>query len=249
MDIHQERFSLRFGAVDRSDRLTLASTFDFFQEAAINHAEALGVGRDPMVKAGQIWVLSRLSVVWDRRPEWREAVTVRTWPRGWERLFALRDYDIRDAAGIPVVRGRSCWIILDLEKRRPLRPRTIMETLPVNEGLDAMDGVPPSLERRGDLRRAGERRALYSDVDYNGHVNNVRYVQWIQDLTAPEILENGGRARLDINYLGEVKPGQTVELWQAEFPAEGWDWAAAFEGRRLDEGAPPAFLCELRIAP
>jgi acyl-ACP thioesterase len=249
MDIYQEGFNLRFGAIDRSDRLTLASTFDFFQEAAINHAEALGVGRDALVKTGQIWVLSRLSVVWDRRPKWREALTVRTWPRGWEKLFALRDYDIRDAAGVPVVRGRSCWIVLDMEKRRPLRPQAVMATLPANQGLDAMDGVPPALESREDLRRAGERRALYSDVDYNGHVNNARYVQWIQDLMEPEILENCGRARLDINYLGEVKPGQAVELWRAEFPAGGWDWAAAFEGHRQDEGRDPspAFRCELRI--
>jgi acyl-ACP thioesterase len=265
MNIQQESFNLRFGAVDRSDRLTLAATFDFFQEAAINHAEALGVGRDAMVKTGQLWVLSRLSVIWDRRPRWRDPVTVRSWPRGWEKLFALRDYDIRDAAGVPVVRGRSCWIILDMEKRRPLRPQAVMETLPINEGLNAMDGVPPSLESRGDALRVGERRARYSDVDYNGHVNNARYVQWIQDLLDMETLENWGRARLDINYLGEVKPGQTVELWRTGFPAEeGWDWAAAFEGRRLDDtpddgrnnGSPdgkrphpaPAFRCELRIA-
>jgi acyl-ACP thioesterase len=253
MDIQQESFNLRFGAIDRSDRLTLASTFDFFQEAAINHAEALGVGRDAMVKTGQIWVLSRLSVVWDRRPRWKEPLTVRSWPRGWEKLFALRDYDIRDAAGVPVVRGRSCWIILDMEKRRPLRPQAVMETLPMNEGLNAMDGVPPSLESWSGSRQMGERRALYSDVDYNGHVNNARYVQWIQDLLEMGTLENCGRARLDINYLGEVKPGQTVELWQTEFPAEGWDWAAAFEGRRSedkrDNNTPvsPAFRGELRI--
>ncbi|MDR0669501.1 MAG: acyl-ACP thioesterase [Treponema sp.] len=254
MNIEQENLEVRFGAIDRSDRLTLASTFDLFQEAAINHAEALGVGRDAMVKTGQLWVLSRLSVIWDRRPVWREQIAVRSWPRGWEKLFALRDYDIRDREDRAVVRGRSCWIILDMEKRRPLRPQAIMETLPLNEGIDAMTGIPVSLESRDDLRLLGERRALYSDVDYNGHVNNARYIQWIQDLMDSALLEQCGRARLDINYLGEVRPGETIELWTAGFPAEGWDWAAAFEGRRPPEppaaaahGAP-VFRCELRIA-
>jgi acyl-ACP thioesterase len=248
MNLEQQTLRLHFGAIDRSDRLTLASTFDFFQEAAINHAETLGVGRDAMVKTGQIWVLSRLSVVWDRRPAWREPLTVRSWPRGWEKLFALRDYDIRDGADLPVVRGRSCWIILDMERRRPLRPQSVMETLPMNEGMNALDGIPAALEGRGDLRQAGERRALYSDIDYNGHVNNVRYIQWIQDSMAPDLLEQTERARLDINYLGEVHSGETVELWQAEFPAEGWDWAAAFEGRRqVEQSREPAFRAELRI--
>jgi acyl-ACP thioesterase len=249
MNLEQQTLRLHFGAIDRSDRLTLASTFDFFQEIAINHAETLGVGREAMVKTGQLWVLSRLSVVWDRRPVWRESLTVRTWPRGWEKLFALRDYDIRDGAGLPVVRGRSCWIILDMEKRRPLRPQSVMETIPRNEGMDALEGIPGSLESRDDLRQAGERRALYSDIDYNGHVNNVRYIQWIQDCMDAAVLERAGRARLDINYLGEVQTGETVELWNAEFPVEGWDWAAAFEGRRRTEQArEPSFRAELRIA-
>jgi acyl-ACP thioesterase len=272
MDIEQEKMNLHFGAVDRSDRLTLAATFDFFQEAAINHAEALGVGRDAMIKTGQIWVLSRLSVVWDRRPKWREALTVRSWPRGWEKLFALRDYDIRDAGDVPVVRGRGCWIILDLEKRRPLRPQAIMETLPLNDGLDALTGVPgaiaPCPESGEQLKKAGERRAVYSDVDYNGHVNNTRYIQWIQDIMDPAILEQCERARLDINYLGEVKLGETVELWMlpagnsgAGLPVgdgnsndanqDDWDWAAFFEGRRRagdpGENTQPAFRAELRV--
>jgi acyl-ACP thioesterase len=104
------------------------------------------------------------------------------------------------------------------------------------------------LENRGDLRHCGERRALYSDIDYNGHVNNVRYIQWIQDSVDPAVLEQARQARLDINYLGEVKPGETVELWKAEFSAESWDWAAAFEGRRRQgDNAEPAFRAELRI--
>ncbi|MDR3247853.1 MAG: acyl-ACP thioesterase [Treponema sp.] len=257
MDIVQEKLNLHFGAIDRSDRLTLASTFDFFQEAAINHAEALGVGREAMIKSGQIWILSRLSVIWDRRPKWGEAITVRSWPRGWEKLFVLRDYDIRDQADVPVVRGRSCWIILDMERRRPLRPQAVMETMPLNEGLDAMTGLPVSLESPGQLQKQGTRQALYSDIDYNGHVNNTRYIQWIQDITKNDLLEKADRARLDINYLGEVKPGETVELWSAELGGPDrpdgsaeWDWAAAFEGRRQDaaDAGQPVFRAELRLA-
>jgi hypothetical protein len=43
-------------------------------------------------------------------------------------------------------------------------------------------------------------------------MNNARYIQWIQDLFAPGILENARSIRLDINYLSEVKPGESIEL-------------------------------------
>jgi acyl-ACP thioesterase len=255
VDIWEEKHSIRFGDVDRSDRLTLGATFDYLQEAAMSHAENLGVGRESMAKTGQVWILSRISVYLVRRPHFGEAVTIRSWPRGWEKLFAIRDYDIRDEAGEALVRGRSGWLILDMEKRRPLRVQQVVETLPPNEGINAFSAAAPGLEGRDDLNRVGERKALYSDIDYNGHLNNTRYIQWIQDITDPEILENAPSMRLDINYLSEVKPGESVELWTGVIPpaagVSGPDYPAglrtalAYEGRRPGS-EQPVFRAELR---
>jgi hypothetical protein len=130
-----------------------------------------------------------------------------------------------------------------------------METLPLNEGLDALPEGPPALAERPGLVKAGERRAAYSDLDYNGHVNNVRYVQWIQDSLEPEILTKAGRVRMDINYLSEVKYGELTEIWTRplEPPAAaeepGFDRAFAVEGRC--QGGGPAFRAELytRVSP
>lgn len=242
MDIWQETFSVGFRDIDPSDRLTLGAIFDYFQEASINHAEHLGVGRTPMAQAGQVWILSRISVVFDHRPRYGETITLRSWPRGTEKLFALRDYDIRDASDTPLVRSRSGWLILDKEKHRPLRPREVVDKLPLNPGLDALPERVCGLNARDMLTKAGERRAAYSDIDYNRHVNNTRYIQWIQDITNPELLEQAGHMRLDINYLSEIKGGEITELWSVPLSGSGF----AFEGRRQD-GGQVVFRAELRI--
>jgi acyl-ACP thioesterase len=257
IDIWKEEFTVRFGAVDRSDRLTLAAAFDVFQELAINHAEALGVGRDALAASRQGWILSRMSVVADRRPKWGENVIVRSWPRGADRLFAVRDYDIRDTEDRVLVRGRSGWLVLDMDRRRPLRIQPVIANFPLNDGLDALPGIPPGLETRGNLEKAGERRAAYSDIDYNGHVNNARYIPWIQDITGAEILEKADRIRLDINYLSEIRYGELIELWSAGIDAAdpgagsvstgSYSHARAFEGRRAVD-AQAMFRAELRTA-
>jgi acyl-ACP thioesterase len=253
IDIWKEEFAVRFGAVDRSERLTLAAVFDVFQELAISHAEELGVGRDALSASRQGWILSRMSVVMDSRPRWGEKVTARSWPRGADRLFAVRDYDIRDRDGQTLVRGRSGWIILDLDRRRPLRVLPVVENFPRNDGLDALPGTPAGLEAREDLEKAGERRAAYSDIDYNGHVNNARYIPWIQDIAGAEILEKAGRIRLDINYLNEIRYGELIELLAAGTGAAGtgtvsagaYSRTLAFEGRRAADGQA-MFRAELR---
>jgi len=258
LDIWREKVPLRFGCVDRSDRLTLWSIFNFFQEAAISHATSLGVGRQAMADSGQAWILSRLSLFVERRPVYGETVQVSTWPRRWEKLFALRDYDIRDAEDKIVVRGRGAWLVLDAQKRRPLRAQAVMENLPPNDGIDAFPAGPAALQPREKLVKASSRTALYSDIDYYGHANNARYIQWIQDAADFDVLTNADQIRLDINYLSEVLPGETVELWaetlehpepvenmnKADYPGKTGP-GFAYEGRRA--GSDQAvFRAELR---
>ncbi|MDR2181133.1 MAG: acyl-ACP thioesterase [Treponema sp.] len=259
MDIFSEKLKVRFADIDASDTLTIAATFDYFQEAAISHAEILGVGRDAMTTGGQVWVLSRLSVFMERRPRFGEPVTVRSWPRGPNRLFAVRDYDILGENGEPAVRGRGAWLILDLEKRRPLRPQQATERLPRNEGIDSLPGPAPGNEAPPGLAAsspppAASRRVCYSDIDYNGHMNNTRYIQWIQDLMENSVLENARQIRLDINYLAEARFGETLDLFRGNCAAPCADTAGApsrpacafaLEGRRAESGEA-VFRAELR---
>jgi len=218
-----------------------------------------------MMRTGQAWILSRMSVIVYRRPAYFENITVRSWPRGGEKLFAVRDYDIRDKDDVPVVSARSGWIILDVEKRRPLRPQSVMDSLPMNEGVDALsaeDGAIAALEERGNLQKAAERKARYTDLDYNGHVNNVRYIQWIEDSLEPQFLENADKMRFDINYLNEILGGEIIEIMSARIEDAGSvadrvanriadrvadrAGAFAFEGRKAESGQA-AFRAELRL--
>jgi len=248
--VWSEDFTVRFNAIDRSDTMTLSAVLNVFQELAVSHAENLGVGREAMASTGQAWILSRMSVQVDRRPTYGETVTARSWPRSWEKLFALRDFDVLDARGSPIIRARSCWIVIDMEKRRPIRPQAAMEGIPLNAGLDALSFVPAGLEDRKSLRKAAECRALYNDVDYNGHVNNVSYIRWVENALEPSMLERAKRSRLDVNYMNEIRPGETVELWSNEIDPTGEltdpSHALAFAGKKAHDGQA-AFRAELRL--
>jgi acyl-ACP thioesterase len=158
----------------------------------------------------------------------------------------MRDFDIRDKDDIPAVSARSAWLIIDMEKRRPLRPQSVMDSLPQNEGVNAMAAAPTALEPRDNLQKIAERKALYTDVDYNGHVNNARYIRWIEDALGPQLLEKAGKIKLDINYMNEINSGETTEIFSAPLPAEEGSTAFAFEGRKAESGQV-AFRAELFI--
>jgi len=249
VNVWQETLPVRFGAIDKSDRLTLDAVFQFFQEAAISHAENLGVGREAMAQSKQGWILSRLSVIVDRRPKYCENLTVRTWPCGFEKLFAIRDYQIKDKDDIPVISGRSAWLIVDIEKRRPLRPQSVMDSLPLNENFKSLPndvGAVAGLTERDNLQKIADKKALYTDLDFYCHVNNVSYIKWIEDSIDPQLLENANKMRIDINYLNEILSGETFEILSAPIEDNDATHAFAFAGRKT-EGGQMAFRAELRL--
>ena len=241
MNIWQETVQVRVADVDKTEQLMVSAAFDMFQNTAVKHAEDLHLGKIDMEKSGLTWVLSRISVFIERRPIFKDHVTIKTWPRGSQKIFAVRDYDMLDANGKSIARGRSGWLIVDLNIRRPQRPEAIVSQIPQNEGLNALDYSFESLDSPTDLTKFGERRAAYTDIDYAGHVNNARYVQWIQDIMEPELLYNARQFRLDINYLSEILPGDNVELWSGQ---AGRPQTIAVEGRKIIDGQA-AFRSEL----
>jgi len=284
MDVYETKLKVGFNDVDASGRMTPFAAFDRFQEAAETHAELLGIGRQRMVLNNQVWVLSRMSVVFDGRPRFDGTYIVRTLPLGCDRLFFVRDYEIKidsgetsggssgasalsgGSSGAPsggsIVRARSGWLVIDLETRRPLRPQSLKFSVPKNEGREIMKGSPLALEQRENLIKTGERRAAYSDIDFNSHMNNARYIQWIEDIVDYPLLTGASKIRLDINYLNEIKPGDLIELMSmridgADFcpaecgPADSGladyglaDYCLAIEGKKEGKAA---FRAEIKI--
>jgi acyl-ACP thioesterase len=229
MDVFEKEYMVTVGDVDASRRLKPSVLFDFFQAVTTEHGEDLGVGLDAMLKSGQGWILSRFSLLMERRPRFSEMLTIRTWPQGYEGLLYARNYDVLDNTGSITARASSSWFIMDIERRRPLRPSSLTVPMPPNEGRVFLDGGARALPKRDDLVKTAERTARYSDIDFNGHVNNARYIQWIQDALGENFITDAARLRIDINYVGEVVCGETVCIYSSG--AE----PIALEGRRLSD--------------
>lgn len=195
----------------------MISICNYLQEAASNHARALGVSVEQLEESNTTWVLARLRVEMDRYPRWRNEVRVETWPSGTERLFATRDFLVSDEGGLILGRATSAWLLIDRRRRRPVRlpadivglnlpdrPRVFDDgdvAIPVVESGESEAGV--------DVRKI---RARYGDMDVNGHVNNVCYIEWAMEPVRKDVLESGQVARMDVQFKGEAVFGDAVEI-------------------------------------
>lgn len=187
---------------------SILSISNYLQEAAGNHAFALGVAIDQLSVQNLSWVLSRLRVHMNTYPKWRDEVRITTWPCGVERLFAYRDFEIHDADGQRLGAATSAWLLLDIRKRRPARMLDVVRNFAVTDRARAFgDGFGARLapSPRAEIERTF--RVRLSDLDINHHVNNVNYIEWAVETVPPDA---GTLVDLQVKFLAESLSGDEI---------------------------------------
>jgi medium-chain acyl-[acyl-carrier-protein] hydrolase len=204
-------------------KLSLHSLFDYFQDIASDHAVKLGYGRDDLLKSNNFWVLSRIYAEIDTWPQWGETLVIKTWPRGTERLFALRDFDVRFYDGRPVARATSSWLIVDRNTRRIQRPddnlRKYDPDLPEERAL-SRNALKLEPAEPGDSR-THQLSVRISDLDLNLHTNNVRYLKWAIDSYDLDFILNNVPLSAEINYLAESRYDESIAIVTSEEKGTG----------------------------
>ena len=201
---YQEHFIVRHREADRNGDLRLAGWFDFLQEAAANHAARLGVGLEMLRSNSMIWVLSCLKLEMDRSPRIGEHIAVETWPNGFRRIFAARQFRVIGGDGAEIGRASSRWLLLGLPRMRPLRLDALPVELPDNSALPDYFELEEKLPPR-TLEPELEVPVRYSMEDVNGHMNNAEYAGLVQDFAARKRGEPPRFRTVELHFLSAVR--------------------------------------------
>lgn len=208
----EESFVVTSYDVNFTGRMSPYSLFRRFQEVASTSAELLHVGYDDLLASHSAWLLSRVKVTIRKLPDWGEKVILRTWPKGVDRLFALRDFRLCSANGEELVLATSAWLLVDMEKGKPRR----LESLPINLTFPGAEhAINESLDKlpaADSPKPVYEKIVLPSDIDVNNHVNNAEYVKWVMDCFDVDRLRQGGPRSIRVNYLDETLLGDQVRI-------------------------------------
>ncbi len=210
--MQEERFPIASFDVDFNGTLSLPSLFTRFQDIAGLHATHLGVGFEELRTLGVAWMLSRIKVKITSLPTWREAVTLRTWPKGVDRLFALRDFNVTSDNGVVLILATTCWLLVDLERGKPRRIESLNVDLQFPGAEHAIRELPDKIAVPQELTPIYERQIHFSDLDMNEHVNNAQYVRWVMDCFEPSALRDRKIRSIQLNYLGQARYGDRVRI-------------------------------------
>ena len=211
--IWEEDFNILSFHMDPTQKAHLTSICNWLQEVAGSHANSAGFGYEDMLKRKQVWVLTRLKLILDQYPHWREQIKLKTWSRGQEGIFYVRDFKIENEKGENIIAATSSWAAINVETRRPEVVEGLEEGLYSVKDAVAIDeklGKLPDLDNPVLIRK---RKVEYTDIDLIYHVNNVKYIELIYNSFPPEILLHKKVKSLEMNYLDEAKYGEEVLVY------------------------------------
>jgi len=219
--IWQDQYLVNWYEADITGQAKLSSICNYLQESAWRHANHLGFGFEDAKGRNEVWVIIGLMLKMLRYPRWGETITVETWPKGIDRLFAFRDFKIMDDKGEIIGAATSTWMILDITTRRPRPVEIVRDVLHLATRQDILNINPPHLHPPHQAETLYTRKVHFSELDFNGHVNNTRYIDWCMDAFPADWHRQHKIHTMTINYLLEVRGTDTITLITDRSAADG----------------------------
>ena len=204
--------------VDFTGHLFLGVLGNHLLNAAGRHSHNRGWGIDQLNERHYTWVLSRMSIELTEMPAQYEHVEVETWVESVMKLFTERNFLVRNADdGRIYGYARSIWAMIDVETRQPsdllaLKGGDILNyIIPADEKPCPIDKFNARV-RMSDAAMAVDIPTHYSDVDINGHINSIKYIEHILDIFPREQFEQHRIRRFDIGYKVESYLGDVLQI-------------------------------------
>ena len=203
---------------DFSHRLFLGHLGNHLLNAADFHSNDRGFGMTHLNAQHKTWVLSRLAVELEEAPPMYHRFFVDTWVESAMRFFTNRNFHLYDAQSDKTYGyGRSVWAMIDTETRQPCN------LLEINGGVIADYVVRDKENPMSPLSRvkmsdaAQQVRVIdttYGDVDINGHINSLKYLEHVLDLYTLDWYHEHPVRRFDIAYVAETHFGDQLVFYR-----------------------------------
>ena len=207
-----QQFTIPSYQVDRYKRLTVSYLLNLMQEVAWQHSTSCGAGWQDLKKENCFWALTKMHIRIHRMPEWLETIDLHTWGKPGPFVVQPRDFEMYDADGNLLMQATSDWVILDFTTFRPQRLEHFNDKIACVAGKHALETPAPTILPMKKADEGPVHAVLFSDIDVNQHVNNVKYVQWMLDNLPVGFQEQHTLKDLVINFVTQAKLGDSYRV-------------------------------------
>lgn len=197
--------------------LSIAGILELLEDVQTRHTDEMKVDA-PNMRANDnaFWVITRNYIHIDRMPHWEETVVVGTYPLKPSAIRSERQNYIDDLQGNNLISCKTEWCALDLTTRK-LRPVSTITSYPkelvhkTEKRYLSFPATPNVALTCDDFVYSRPMRV--TDLDFNMHVNNVRYANYIVDCYPSDFWLSHDVTDIRIDYISECREGELLHMY------------------------------------
>lgn len=199
--IHQEVYEPRISDYDQNGLLSLEAILEICENAGNHHSMRANDNVIENSRKGIAWILAEWNVRIKQRPNNGDILTISTWIRN-EALSSRvhRDIVILDKDGRESILARATFVLFDLQTQRPvcISPDIIKAYQP--ESVASLDFNAARLREPQSYETEQHVQLRRTDIDFNGHVHNARYISLALEALPMNIYESDKFSSFRILY-------------------------------------------------
>ena len=203
---------------NKNGKLSYEAILQILENVAGNHSANSGDSIADANKNGIAWILTEWKVQIVRRPENGESLNITTWVRGKAPAIAVyRDFLLTDENGNEVIRAEAKFALFDLSTSKLTRISEELLGSYQPEDKTVFEDTQ-RLRAPSEFTSETELKLRRSDIDFNGHVHNTRYVDLAMEAIPKELYSDDRFTEFHIMY---HKPVLEDSVVKAQYHTDG----------------------------
>lgn len=170
---YEDWYTIRNHETDNRQQLTVPALLMLMQEASMHNARRLEISLWDQKMTNLSWVLLRKELNMVKMPSLGDKIKVVTYPAGFQKIFAYRDFWVFDEQGNLLATASSTWTLMNLVERKisKIPDHILTLTTPASDICLSLPQVKLKISQ--ELKKEYDYTIRYYDLDWNNHVNNI----------------------------------------------------------------------------
>ena len=197
--IYKKAYQINCYECTKNGILAPHMVMNLFQQASQEQSDNLGRDLEYMKAHNIAWIMVKYDMHYYKYPQVGQKVWVETEAIFFKQFIAHRRFTLLDESGGVLAEAMTQWMVINIKTQAMER----MENVPGLKIYEADGETEVSFRRLKKVQQwQGEKTisVQYLDLDYNNHVNHVRYFAWVYEILPIEILDTMTIKRSQIIY-------------------------------------------------
>lgn len=211
--IYLNNYKIGLEDIGLNNEATNKALLKIMQDVSGLHSASVGYGALDIETKKKAWMILDWKMKVLKRPKYNDEVHAQTWSRKAERLYAYRDFKLKDKDGNIVAIGTSRWILVDIDRRRPVRLTSDITDLYESETDKSVFSEEMEDIKSEDYLFKKDYSIQRRDIDINEHMHNLNYLDMAYEVLPEDVYKNKVFDNIRIIYKKEIVYGQKVECY------------------------------------